>query len=159
MTPKRLALSGLIFLVMISGCAPLQRGYETPIVSITSFKPLPTQSLIPQFQIKLHIVNPNRSALNLKGIAYTIALEGRKIMTGVSNTLPRIEAYGEADVVLTASIDLFSSIGFFTDLVRNAQKDQIAYQFSARLDAGNLYPLIRATRKGTLSLAPSPQGP
>ena len=158
MTKKSIVLLCLIFMVA-AGCAPLQRGYETPIVSITSFEAQPSKGVIPQFQIGLHIVNPNRTALNLKGLAYTIFLEGRKIMTGVSNTLPRIEAYGEADVVLMASIDLFNSIGFFTDLVRNRKKDQIAYLFSARLDAGNLYPLIRASKKGTISLTQSMHTP
>lgn len=140
------------FLLFVSSCATLQPGYETPVVSITSFKVIPTQGLVPQFQIGLHIVNPNRSPLNLKGIAYTIALEGHKIMTGVANQLPRIDPYGQGDIVLNASVNLFSSIGFFTDLIRHQKKDQIAYRLNAKLDAGNLHPLIRVTQKGEISL-------
>ncbi len=140
------------FLLFVSGCAALQPGYETPVVSITSFDAIPTQGLIPQFKIGLHIINPNRSPLNLKGISYTIALEGHKIMTGVSNQLPRIEAYGEGDVVLNASVDLFRSIGFLTDLIRNQKKDQISYRLNAKLDAGSLHPLIKVTQKGHISL-------
>lgn len=151
---KNHALLFILFLVFISGCATLQPGFETPVVSITSFKAIPTQGMVPQFQINLHIVNPNRSPLDLKGISYTIALEGHKIMTGVSNKLPRIEAYGEGDVVLNASVDLFSSIKFFTDLVGN-KKNQISYSFNAKLDAGGLHPLIRATKKGQISLKQS----
>jgi len=143
----------LLFLILfVSGCAPLQPGYETPIVSITSFEAIPTQGLIPQFQIGLHIVNPNRSPLDLKGVSYTISLEGHKIMTGVSNQLPLIEAYGEGDVLLTASVDLFSSIGFFTDLIRTQTKEKISYSLNAKLDAGSLHPMIRVTRKGEISL-------
>ncbi|HGY11362.1 MAG: hypothetical protein DRH34_14240 [Deltaproteobacteria bacterium] len=143
----------LLFLILfVSGCATLQPGYETPIVSITSFEAIPTQGLIPQFQIGLHIVNPNRSPLDLKGVSYTISLEGHKIMTGVSNQLPLIEAYGEGDVLLTASVDLFSSIGFFTDLIRTQTKEKISYSLNAKLDAGSLHPMIRVTRKGEISL-------
>ena len=141
------------FLILfISGCATLQPGYETPVVSITSFEAIPTQGMMPQFQIGLHIINPNRSPLVLKGVSYTISLEGHKIMTGVSNELPRIEAYGEGDVVLKASVDFFSSIGFFTDLIRTQGKDKISYSLNAKLDAGTLHPLIRVTRKGRISL-------
>jgi LEA14-like dessication related protein len=140
------------FLLFSAGCATLQPVYETPAVTITSFEAIPAQGLIPRFQIGLHIVNPNRSPLNLKGISYTIALEGHKIMTGVSRRLPRIEAYGEGDVILNASIDLFSSIGFFTDLIRDQKKNQISYCLTTKLDAGNLYPLIRVTKKGKISL-------
>ncbi|MCD4720011.1 MAG: LEA type 2 family protein [Desulfobacula sp.] len=139
-------------LLFTLSCATLQPGYETPTVSITSFEAIPSQGMIPQFQIGLHIVNPNRSPLDLKGISYTITLEGHKIMTGVSNQLPRIEAYGEGDVVLNASVDLFSSIGFFTDLIRNQKKDMISYSLNAKLDAGSLHPLIRVTKKGKISL-------
>ncbi|MBU1342810.1 MAG: LEA type 2 family protein [Proteobacteria bacterium] len=142
----------LFFIVLASGCATLQSGYETPVVSITSFEAIPTNGLVPQFQIGLHIVNPNRSPLDLKGVSYTIAFEGHKIMTGVSNQLPRIDAYGEGDVVLNASVDLFSSIGFFTDLIRNQKKDKISYSLNAKLDAGSLHPLIRVTKKGELYL-------
>jgi len=143
----------LLFLILfVSGCATLQPGYETPIVSITSFEAIPTQGLIPQFQIGLHIVNPNRSPLDLKGVSYTISLEGHKIMTGVSNQLPLIEPYGEGDVLLTASVDLFSSIGFFTDLIRTQTKEKISYSLNAKLDAGSLHPMIRVTRKGEISL-------
>ena len=78
-----------VFLIMNFGCASLQSGYETPVVTITSFDAIPTNG-IPQFKIGLHIVNPNRTPLDLKGVSYTIALEGHKIMTGVSNKLPHI---------------------------------------------------------------------
>ncbi|WP_300463495.1 LEA type 2 family protein [Desulfobacula sp.] len=141
-------------LLFASGCATLQPGYETPVVSVTSFKAVPTQSLVPQFQIGLHIVNPNRSPLDLKGVSYTISLEGHKIMTGVANQLPRIAPYGEGDIILNASVDLFSSIGFFTDLIRHQKKNQLSYRLNAKLDAGSLHPLIRVTQKGTLSLSP-----
>jgi len=149
----------LFFILFISGCATLQPGYETPIVSITSFEAIPTQGMIPQFQIGLHIVNPNRSPLDLKGVSYTISLEGHKIMTGVSNQLPLIEPYGEGDVLLTASVDLFSSIGFFTDLIRTQTKEKISYSLNAKLDAGSLHPMIRVTRKGEISLTQPIQTP
>ncbi len=155
---RKLILSFLaVFLLLVSGCASLQPGYETPVVSITSFTAVPAQGVVPQFQIKLHIVNPNPSPLNLKGVSYTITLEGRKIMTGVSNQLPQIDAWGEGNVILNASLDLFNSLGFFTDLFRNQKTEKISYRLDAKLDAGSLYPLIRVTRKGELSINPAKQ--
>ena len=127
---RRLIFTSLLFLFPImGGCAGLQPGYEKPAVNITSFRAIPTDGAIPQFEISLHIINPNRTSLKLKGISYTIALEGYKIMTGVSNQLPVIDAYGEGNVTLTASVDLFSSIGFITDLIRNQGKEKISYSF------------------------------
>ena len=144
----------LVLYFFITGCATLQPGYETPVVSVTSFEAIPAQGMMPQFQIGLHIVNPNRTALNLKGVSYTISLEGHKIMTGVSNQLPQIDPYGEGDVLLTASVDLFNSIGFFADLVRSQKKETLSYSLNAKLDAGTLHPLIRVKKEGELTLNP-----
>ncbi len=141
-----------IFPVLIAGCAGLQPGYETPTVSISSFDAIPSEGMIPRFQIGLHIINPNRTNLQLKGISYTVSLEGHNIITGVSNNLPEIEAYGEGDVILNAAVDLFSSIGFISDLIRNQEKEGISYDLNTKLDAGALHPLIRVSKKGKISL-------
>ncbi|MDY0221103.1 MAG: LEA type 2 family protein [Desulfobacterium sp.] len=143
----------LPFLLLFGfGCAALQPGYETPQVTISSFEALPSQGVIPRFQIGLHIINPNRTPLELKGVSYTISLEGNKVLTGVSNRLPKIEAYGEGDVVLNASVDFFNSMGFLKDLIQNQKKDNITYGFTAKLDVGSLYPFIWVTKKGKISL-------
>ena len=143
-----------LYFLILSGCATLHHQYEAPSVSITSFKVVQTDSTIPQFEITLRIVNPNRSALALQGVSYSIALEGYNVITGVSNKLPKIEAYGEGDVVLNASVDLIKSIRFITDILGN-NKDEISYSFSAKLDVGKLYPLIKVEEKGKVSLAGS----
>jgi hypothetical protein len=144
-----------ILSLLISGCSNLQPGYETPTVSITSFDTIPTDGMIPRFQIGLHIVNPNRTKLQLKGVSYTVSLEGHNIITGASNNLPEIEAYGEGDIILNSSVDLFNSISFISDLIRNQGKEQISYDLNTKLDAGVLYPLIRVSKKGTISLTQS----
>ena len=152
MNRKIIGIFFIFSLLIVSGCASIRHGYEKPVVTITSFKAIPTGNLIPQFEIGLRIVNPNRLPLKLKGISYTIAIEGHKIMTGVSNQLPSIEAYGEDNVVLKASVGLFSSISFITNLIGSKKKDKISYSLEAKLDTGTLQPLIRITKKGELSL-------
>ncbi len=152
MTPKRCCGFFLITLLLLTGCASLQPGYELPVVSITRFEAIPGQGIIPQFKIGLHIVNPNRTPLTLNGVSYTIFLDDHKIMTGVSNQLPTIDAYGEGDLVLNAAIDFFSGIGFFTELMQNRKKETINYRLDTKMDVGALYPLIRVVKKGTLSL-------
>ncbi len=136
----------------LNSCAALQTDYEAPAVSITSFKAIPEEGMVPEFEIGLHIVNPNRSALDLKGISYTVNLEGHNIFTGASNKLPMIEAYGEGDVLLHASVDFFNSLGFFTDLIQNQKRDNLSFSLNVKLDVGTLHPLIRISKKGNISL-------
>jgi len=144
-----------ILITLLVGCAGLQPGYESPSVTVSSFKALPGKGAAPRFEIGLHIVNPNRTDLALRGVAYTITLEGHKILTGVANDLPVIEAYGEGNVILAGTVSLFNSIAFFADLARDKNPDALSYSLDAKLDPGTLSPIIRVNKKGTLSLGPA----
>ena len=137
------------------GCAGLSNDWETPAITVSSFKAVPGENAAPKFEIGLHIVNPNRTPLELDGIAYTISLEGHKLLTGVANDLPVIDAYAQGDVLLTGTVSLFNSIAFFADLARRKTHNDFSYSFDAKLDIGSLRPIIRVNKTGTLSLDPS----
>ncbi len=141
----------LIFFFLCS-CSPLlQPGFETPVVTLSSFKVLPGSELVPSFEIGLHVVNPNRTALKLQGLSYEVELEGHQVLYGVASQLPAIAAYGEGDVVLQARPDLFSTIRLFTDLM-NQPRETFGFNFNAQLDIGSFFPKIRVTESGNISL-------
>jgi LEA14-like dessication related protein len=142
----------LAIFVSVFGCAGLEPGFETPTVGVSSFRALPSEKMVPQFEIGLHIVNPNRTALNLEGIVYSVILNGHKILTGASSDLPVIGAYSEGDVTLRATADLLSSISLLASLMKQGQ-DTFAYELDAKLDIGSLRPRIHVQEKGKLSLA------
>lgn len=137
--------------VTFVGCASLEPGFETPTVGVTSFRVLPAEGAVPKFEIGLHIVNPNRTSLKLEGLVYSVTLEGHKILTGVSNNLPTIEAYGEGDVLLLASADLLNSIGLFATLLQSPQ-ETFDYMLDAKLDIGSFRPRIHVVKEGQVSL-------
>jgi LEA14-like dessication related protein len=142
------------WIVLISGCASLQADFKEPNVSVTSFRALPSEGIAPRFEIGLHVTNPNRSTLELAGLSYTVSLEGHQILTGVANELPVIAAYGEGDVTLLATADLYNSISLFADLLRQP-RESFAYELIAELDLGGIYPNINVAKKGQISLAPA----
>jgi LEA14-like dessication related protein len=141
-----------LMVLMIAGCATLNPDYETPSVNVSTIRALPSDSIAPRFEIGLHIINPNRNPLKLHGIAYSLKLDGYKILTGVANDLPTIDGYGEGDVTLIASTSLLSSIRFFADLM-DAQPDSITYELNAKLDLGGLRPNVHVGEKGEISLS------
>lgn len=142
----------LLVLVLLAGCAPLMPNFEEPHVSLTSFRVLPGDSIVPTFEIGLHITNPNRSVLKLGGVSYNVELEGYRIISGVSNRLPQIEAYGEGNLLLEARPDLFNTINLFTQLI-NQPRDSFEFKLEALLDVGALLPKIRVEKSGEVSLA------
>jgi LEA14-like dessication related protein len=135
----------------LQACAGLSPGYETPTVTVSSFKALPSEGVMPAFAIGLRVTNPNREALKLQGVAYTISLDGYEVIKGVGNELPVIEGYGQDEFTLTASANLFAGIRLITDLL-NSNKDTFTYELEAKLDTGTFRPAIRVKDSGKINL-------
>ena len=64
-----------------------------------------------------------------------------------------IEGYGDGNITLTATADLFNSISLISDLMRQP-RDTFTYEFIASLDLGGIYSDIPVEKKGQVSLAP-----
>ena len=136
---------------LLAGCSALQLAYEAPTVNVNSFRVLPSDGIGPRFEIGLHIINPNANALNIRGITYTIVLEGHRLITGVASDLPIIEGYSEGDILLKASADLVSGINLIADMLKEP-RDTFNYELDAKLDIGGFRPNIHVVKKGELSL-------
>lgn len=141
----------IVLLLISSGCATLYPSFEDPVVTVSSFRMLPSDSIGPKFEIGLHIVNPNSVPLKLKGVAYTANIEGSQVLTGVSNTLPVIPAYGEGDVFLNVSADLFGSFRVLANVLNKKTKG-LNYKLDLKLDVGTLMPAIRIEKEGLIEL-------
>jgi LEA14-like dessication related protein len=148
---SRIATAIVIVTILLAGCAGMRPGWETPTVTVKSVRAIPSQGMLPEFEIDLHVVNPNREALKLVGVSYTVSLEGHELIQGVGNDLPVIDGYGEGDITLNASADLFAGVGLIRDLM-SSQKDTLSYSFEAKLDPGALRPSIRVRDAGEVSL-------
>lgn len=139
-------------MTFLVACAGLSPNYEKPQVNVTSFTLAPDSSgIAPRFNIGLQVINPNRTALSLDGMSYSVEVEGNQILSGAEPNLPRIEGYSSADIVIQASPDLLGSARLLNQLL-SGQRDQLNYLFKARLDAGTLVPYINIEEKGSFSL-------
>lgn len=141
-----------LWVSLVSGCAGMTNSqFEQPVVSLSSFRMLPQEMVSPKFEIGLHIINPNRESLSFEGIYYTVNIEGYDVLAGVSNNLPTVDPYGEADVLLTANVDLLKSIRLISSLVQQP-RDYFKYSFNAKLDPGGLNPKITIQEDGEFNL-------
>jgi len=91
-------IAALAFAVLLSACATMSPDYEEPTVTLSSFKAIPSEGMVPSFEIGLRIINPNSQALNLDGIVYTVSLQGYELVKGVGKDFPMIEGYSEGEV-------------------------------------------------------------
>jgi len=131
----------------LSACANLTPGFEEPLIEVTSIRLKNTGGLAPEFDIVLRVSNPNRDALKIDGMTYTLYLAGNKVVSGVKNDLPGVPGYGEATVNLQAALSLFGSLGLLRDLMDQYQQS-IDYELVTKLDVGRFYPKITVKQQG-----------
>lgn len=140
----------------LAGCSSSpERGFEPPSVLLTSFGLMPSDGRAPRFAIGLRIINPNRSPLRVRGLAYSVELEGQRMLTGVTSRLGLVPPYGESEIELNAVIDLVSSVRFFNQLISEPNRDQLKYNFRARLDVDGMLAPITLEEKGELVFSQS----
>jgi LEA14-like dessication related protein len=145
-------LAVLVATLALTTCATLDPNYEEPTVTLSSFNAIPSEGMIPAFEIGLRIINPNSQSLNLAGIVYTLSLEGYELVKGVGKDFPVIEGYSEGTVKLTAAANLLTGVRFLTDLMQS-EAGPTRYEFKAKLDLGGLYPSIRVKESGEINLS------
>jgi len=151
-SPARPAATLLLAATLLTACAGSLRGYEQPAVTVTSVRAVPSAGALPDFEIGLRVVNPNRQALPIEGISYSVSLQGNEILTGVGKDFPLIDGYSQEDLTVTASANLFAGMRLFGELLR-ANRDTVDYAVDARLDLGGFRPTLRVRDEGTLSLS------
>ena len=145
-------IAALAFAVLLSACATMSPDYEEPTVTLSSFKAIPSEGMVPSFEIGLRIINPNSQALNLDGIVYTVSLQGYELVKGVGKDFPVIEGYSEGNVKLTAAANLLAGIRFVGDMMQS-KGGPVEYEFKAKLDLGWLYPSIKVRETGEINLS------
>jgi LEA14-like dessication related protein len=144
---------GLLWLALLlsAGCASLVADLDPPTVSVEKVNALPSQDSGPRFEITLRVTNPNKQPLDIAGISYSIDILDRELVTGVTNEVPRIEAYSEQTVTLEAGVNLFQVLRLLADLGRH-EGDQLDYRFAAKIDFNGFVPTQRVEETGTLRL-------
>ena len=147
----RLFVVQLFILLGMVGCATLPSDFREPGVSVLSVTPRILNGAAPEFDIVLRVTNPNRNALDIIGLSYTIDLVGNRVIEGVASDLPEIAPYGEADVKLSATTDLFGGLRVLSRLL-TGPAEPVDFEFNAEIDVGTFYPMINVNRTGVISL-------
>ena len=147
----RLLIYQLVFLFMLSGCAAVfSPKFEEPSLQVNSIRLKNSNSLAPEFEISLRVTNPNRDALSIDGMIYTLYMDGNKVVSGAASDLPTIPAYGEAEVKIMATLSLLGGFKLLNDLI-DAHRESVKYELVTRVDVGKFYPMFTIKKEGVFS--------
>ena len=138
--------------VTLTACATLTGDLDPPQITIENVESLPDSGSTPRFLITLRIANPNKQALDIVGVSYSMELLGKELMEGVSNEIPRIEPYGEGEVKVVASLKLFQLLRLFASLGQEPT-ESIEYKVSAKIDFAGLIPTQRVEETGGIDFS------
>lgn len=139
----------LLAIWLLQSCATLDPNYEEPTVMLSSFRAIPSDGMVPSFEVGLRIINPNTTPLDLEGVVYSISLQGHELVKGVGKDYPQIEGYSEGNINLTASANLLSGVRFITAMMKQ-KNEPLEYEFKAKLDLAGFYPSLKISETGTL---------
>jgi LEA14-like dessication related protein len=141
----------LVTLPWLAACVSIPSDFKEPSVTLVSIRPQLRNLFAPEFDVVLEVTNPNRVALDIAGMSYTIHLQGIKLIEGVATDLPKIAAYGKADVRLNATADLAGGLSLIGDLLLRP-REQVDFELNADIDLGAFYPMVKVNRRGTIAL-------
>ena len=130
---------------------PCVTNSEQPTVTLKSFRALPSEGMVPSFEIGLNILNPNASSFQLQGVVYTVSIQGHDVVKGVGKDFPVVEGYSEETIKLTAAANLFAGVRLIMDLM-NSPNENLEFEFEAKLDTGGFGRSIRIKEKGSFRL-------
>ena len=70
----------LCAMLLLAGCVTLPSDFKEPGVSLVSITPQIKNLFAPEFDVVLRVTNPNREALDIAGLSYTVHLQGNKLI-------------------------------------------------------------------------------
>ena len=148
---SRCVILALLGLGLLAGCASVTPELDPPRISLVSFKSLPAEGGAPRFEIKLRVINPNKQALDIAGISYSVELLDKELITGVANDVAPIAGYDEGVVTLEAGLQLLELLRLMASL-GSAGSEPLEYRFSAKIDFNGFIPTQRVEESGEISL-------
>ena len=140
-----------IIVLLLSGCATLIPEVDPPKISLESFRPLPSEGVVPRLEIKLRIVNPNKQSFDIAGISYGVEIQGKELISGVTNEVPVLAAYSEEVVTLDAGLQWFQLVRLLAGAGKVAG-DSLDYRFTAKVDFNGFVPTQRVEETGSFTL-------
>jgi len=147
-----LAVLAAVPLVVLSGCATLENQFKQPEVSLGDARITSMSLQDAQVAFDVDVKNPNAIGLSLKGLTYTLQVQGKQLFNGTHSERFEINANSTSRVTLPFTLryeDVFGTIMALRD------NKELSYQISGEADFG----LIRLpySKSGTIAMPKLPE--
>jgi len=95
---------------MLLGACTLAPKFTAPTLSVVSVQALSSDLWEQHLRVRVHVQNPNPRALPVKGLEYTLEVEGQELANGSSAASFVVPAMGEAEFDMNVTAHLASAL-------------------------------------------------
>jgi LEA14-like dessication related protein len=145
---------GLAFLLLLAACAALEPP-QAPRVRLADVILLEGGLLEQRMLVALAIANPNNFDLPLEGLAFTLELNDRPLVEGLSNQAVVVPRLGEARLPVQATTSL---LNLMRQILALGEDETLSYRLSGRVYVtGFTARGLPFEKTGQLELRPGPE--
>lgn len=149
---RLLNLISICLCIMVGACAHFGAGLEPPKIRVDSIRILEAQGLSQRFSIGLRVINPNDRALPVKGMSYSLSLNGYDLLDGVTGKVPTLEPFSDTLVEVEATTDLVGALRLLNDLMQRADMQHLTYALTADVSVQGWLGKIKVEETGEVPL-------
>ncbi|WP_372882619.1 LEA type 2 family protein [Psychromonas sp.] len=139
----------LFSVLLLSGCSTIQQLQELQVRLVKIEPTLSSAGLSPRFNVRLLVTNPNAQDLEIQGMTLQLDIADQRILSGVSNQIPKLTAYSETPVDIQTTVNLFDLLKLLTHLSQH-NGDDIKYRLNTRIDPKGFIP-FNLNKEGVLN--------
>jgi LEA14-like dessication related protein len=142
----------LIVTVLLAACALLPK-LEAPKLSIVGVQIVSGDLFTQRLKMRVHVQNPNDRALPVKGLEYTIEVEGQQLASGESAASFEVPALGEAEFDMNVTTSLAGALLKLLARGPNGLGQDVAYRIRGKVSLSEgLFRSIPFDEHGTFKL-------
>lgn len=125
-------VSWLSLVLLLSGCAGFGVRSQPPRVTLVDLEPLSVTLFEQKYRIQLRVQNPNPEPLAIRGMHYSLELNGKDFLDGVSGQRVEVPAFADQVIETEGVTSLF---GFLRQVqaVQQGEMDSLRYRVSGRI--------------------------
>jgi LEA14-like dessication related protein len=120
-------------------------------IDVAGIDPLPSEGLEMRLAVRVRIQNPNDTVIDYSGAALDLALNGRRLASGVSGEIGTVPRYGETVLTIPVTISAFNVARQLVGFISSAAPSDVSYRVSGKLEGG-LFGTRRFSDEGSLEL-------
>jgi LEA14-like dessication related protein len=123
----------LMVAACLAGCAALAPKLEAPDLSIVNVELMDSTLLEQRMRVRMRVQNPNDRSLPVRGLSYTLEVDGQELAQGVSDNSFNVPAFGETEFDMTLRTNMALTLLRVLGKGGSTNTDAIGYLIRGRV--------------------------